>query len=239
MQTKAVLFDMFDTLMLIEKEHAFYSPALKSLHKVLVQNGFKISYAKFKKAYIEARDALYVEADAKLEEPRFNLRVSKALQSLGFDLDPFGELISAATLAFCEGFMNYVRIDPETQEMLCKLHGKYKLGVVSNFAIPECVHKLLEMHCLAKFFDVIIVSAAVNKRKPSPEIFDEALKMLHVKASETVFVGDTMDADIKGAKDRGMKAIFLERRFQEEIENISPDQKIKSLSQLISALELC
>jgi len=238
MPIRAVLFDMFDTLMLIEKKHAFYSPALKSLHKVLLKNGIKVPYAKFRKSYIEARDALYVEADANLEEPPFNLRVSNALQNLGYDIDPFGEVISAATLAFCEEFMNYITIDPYTTTTLRKLHGRYKLGLVSNFAIPECVCKLLEKHNLAKFFDAIIVSAAVNKRKPSPEIFNEALKKLGVKASETVFVGDTMDADIKGAKDIGMKAILIERRTQEKLENVCPDQKIMTLNELLKAIEL-
>jgi len=234
---KAVIFDMFDTLMLIEKEHAFYSPALKCLHESLVQNGIKVPYRKFTKAYVEARDALFAEADANLEEPHFSLRVSNALRTLGYDLDPFGEVVSAATLAFCEGFMKYVRIDPDTEETLRRLHKNYKLGIISNFAIPECVNRLLEKHGLSKFFDVIIISAAINKRKPSPKIFDEALKRLCTRASEAVFVGDTMDADIKGAKNIGMKAILIGRRPQEKIENVFPDQTIKNLSELLATLE--
>jgi putative hydrolase of the HAD superfamily len=99
--------------------------------------------------------------------------------------------------------------------------------------------KLLETHGLDKFFDVVVVSAAVNKRKPSPEIFQQALKKLSVDAAETVFVGDTVDADIKGAKDMGMKTIFIERRAQKEAEQICPDQTIKNLSELATALERC
>ena len=85
MQIKAVLFDMFDTLMLIEKGHMFYSTSLKKAHKFLVKNGVDVGFADFRQSYIRARDALYVEADAKLEEPHFNLRIANALQSLGFD----------------------------------------------------------------------------------------------------------------------------------------------------------
>jgi len=120
-----------------------------------------------------------------------------------------------------------------------KLKGKYKLGIVSNFAIPECVTKLLEIHRIAKFFDVVIVSGAVNKRKPSPKIFQQALNELNVDASETVFVGDTIDADVKGAKDANMKTIFIERRVQKEAEQLCPDQTIKSLGDLLEALEHC
>ena len=75
---------MFDTLMLIEKQHMFYNPALRKAHKFLVQNGVTVGFAEFRSAYIKARDALYVEADAKLEEPHFNRRVADALASLGY-----------------------------------------------------------------------------------------------------------------------------------------------------------
>lgn len=239
MPVKAVLFDMFDTLMLIEKDHAFYNPSLKRAHSFLVKKGIKVRFIDFKNAYIRARDALYVEADAKLEEPHFNVRISNALRRLGFSVVANSGVVAGATNAFCEGFMEYVRIDEYAVEVLRKLQGKYKLGIVSNFAIPECVVKLLEIHGLDKFFDVVVVSATVNKRKPSPEIFQQALEKLGVGAAETVFVGDTVDADIKGAKDMGMKTIFIERRVQKEAEQVCPDQIIKSLSELTAALERC
>ena len=52
-------------------------------------------------------------------------------------------------------------------------------------------------------------------------------------------MGDTVDADIKGAKDMGMKTVFIERREQKEAEQICPDQTIKSLNELTAALERC
>ena len=239
MPIKAVLFDMFDTLMLIERGHMFYNPSLRKAHKFLVQNGVDVSFVEFQRAYIKARDALYVEADAKLEEPHFNLRIAKALESLGYSFGAQSEVVAGATNAFCEGFMEYVRIDDHAKSALEKLHGKYKLGIVSNFAIPECVDKLLERHGLDKLFDVVVVSGAVNKRKPSPEIFEKALEKLGVSAEDTVFVGDTVDADIEGAKKAAMKAIYIERRSQKDAENACPDQTIKGLSELVTALERC
>jgi putative hydrolase of the HAD superfamily len=110
---------------------------------------------------------------------------------------------------------------------------------VSNFAIPECVDKLLEKHGLDKLFDVVVVSGAVNKRKPSPEIFQKALEKLGVSAENAVFVGDTADADIIGAKAAGMKTIFIERRVQKEAEQACPNQTIKSLNELTKAIENC
>src|SRR4030067_1189463 len=139
MPTKAVLFDMFDTLMMIEKDHAFYSPSLRRAYDFLVKNGVTVEFPVFEKAYVEARDALYAEADAKLEEPHFNVRIANALKVLGYDYDVSSEIVAGATNAFCEAFMNYVRIDDDAAGSLAKLHGRIKLGVAANFAPPACV----------------------------------------------------------------------------------------------------
>jgi putative hydrolase of the HAD superfamily len=239
MRIKAVLFDLFDTLMLIEHDHAFYRPSLRRAHEFLVQNGVDVSFDVFEDAYVAARDALYAEADARMEEPHFNLRVANALRSLGYDFPVSSGVVRGATLAFCKEFMRYVRVDENAKDVLSELRGKCKLGIVSNFAIPECVFRLLQKHGMDMFFDVVVVSGAVNKRKPSPEIFQKALGKLGVGASEAVFVGDTVDADIQGAKSVGMKTIFLERRSQKEAERIYPDQTIKNLNELMPAIESC
>lgn len=239
MAIQAVLFDMFDTLMLIEKDHEFYDYSLKRAHKFLVDNGVAVGFAAFRDAYTKARDALYVEADARLEEPHFNLRISNALESLGYCFGAYSEVVAGATNTFCEGFMEYVRIDKNAKSALEKLHERYKLGIVSNFAIPECVDKLLKKHGLDRLFDVVVVSGAVNKRKPSPEIFEKALEKLGVSAENAVFVGDTVDADIEGAKSAGMKAIFIERRPQKEVESACPDKTIKDLGELLATLKRC
>jgi putative hydrolase of the HAD superfamily len=238
MPIKAVLFDMFDTLMLIEKNHAFYSPSLKRAHKFLVNNGVNVQFPAFRDAYIKARDALYAEADPKLEEPHFNCRITNALENLGYR-NVENKVVAGTTNEFCEEFMKYVRIDDNTKNTLEKLHARYKLGIVSNFAIPECVDKLLEKHGIDKLFDAVVVSGAVNKRKPSPEIFQKALQKLGVSAKETVFVGDTVDADVMGAKAAGMKSIFIERRVQKEAEQACPNHKIKSLNELAEAIKNC
>jgi putative hydrolase of the HAD superfamily len=133
--------------------------------------------------------------------------------------------------------MTFVYLDPNTEKILRTLHGKYKLGIISNFAIPECVHELLKTHGLSELLDAVVVSAAVNKRKPSPEIFLNTLNALGVSAEETVFVGDTLDADIEGAKGAGIKAIYIERRIENSEGLVKPDKTIKSLGELPTVLK--
>lgn len=237
MPLKAVLFDMFDTLMMIRKNHEFYSPALMRMHRYLNQNGIDVPFEKFNNAYIKARDELYAAADPNWEEPHFNVRVAETLKALGYNIDVSSPLVAAATSEFCEEFMTYVSIDVEAEAMLKQLYGKYTLGIISNFAIPECVFKLLKTAGINGFFDVVVISGAINKRKPHPEIFKSALSMLGVSAEETAFVGDTIDADVEGAKAAGMKSIYIERRPQKPSEKFHPDQTIRSLNELPKALE--
>jgi HAD superfamily hydrolase (TIGR01549 family) len=236
MPFKAILFDMFDTLMIIQKEHAFYSPAVKNMHKFLFQNGVHVLFPEFRDAYIKARDALYEDADKKFEEPHFNVRVKNALEILGYT-DPKQSLVQGATGAFCDEFRNYVAIDVDAYSTIKKLHNKYSLGLVSNFAIPECVVKLLHQHKMDSFFSAVVVSAAVNRRKPCPEIFLTALKKMNVTAQDAVFVGDTVDADVIGPKQVGLKTVYIDRRPQKELENNPPDLIIKALSELPAALQ--
>jgi HAD superfamily hydrolase (TIGR01662 family) len=237
MQVKAVLFDLFDTLILIEGGDSFYTPCLRRLHEFLVRNGVSVSFEEFTRVYFKVRDALYAEADKNLEEPHFNVRVWQTLQIFGYNFDISDAVVVGATEAFADEFMRYVRLDENSMQVLRSLRGKYMLGVVSNFAIPECVWKLLENLGLEEFFDAVVISAEVNKRKPSPKIFEKALESLGVDASETVFVGDTPSLDVKGAKNVGMRSILIERRPTEKAGDAKPDKVIKSLEELLAVLE--
>jgi HAD superfamily hydrolase (TIGR01662 family) len=252
MRVEAVLFDLFDTLLMIEGGEVFYTPSLMKLHESLVKNGVHVSFEDFRDVYFEVRDRLYAEASKTLEEPHFNVRVSLTLKRLGYSFDVSDPVVTEATGAFANEFMLYLRLDEDTIDVLQKLRERYKLGVVSNFAIPECVRKLLEKFDLNKFFDVIVVSGEVNKRKPSPEIFEKALKALSVDAEKAVFVGDTPSMDVKGARNVGISSVLIERKASvidsprstvwkppEDDMHLKPDKVIRSLSELLTVLEDC
>jgi len=236
MPIKAVLFDMFDTIMLIEKDPEFYMPSLKRMYSYLCGQGVDVSFERFEQTYITERNKLFATADLHLEEPHFNVRVAATLRALGYDFDVSSPVVAAATCEFCEEFSKYVKIDADAEATLKALRRKYRLGMISNFAIPECVFKLLKTSGIDTFFDVIIVSGAVNRRKPHEEIFKTTLQLMGLTAEEAVFVGDTIDADIEGAKSVGMSAVYIERRNQKESLKYLPDKTIKRRSQLPEAI---
>jgi len=251
-RVKAVLFDLFDTLLLIDGGEAFYTPSLRRLHQFLAKNGISVSFEDFNRVYFEVRDSLYAGVEKSLEEPHFNVRVSRTLRRLGYNFDVSDAIVKGATDVFAEEFMRYVRLDEDAINILQKLYGKYKLGIISNFAIPECIWKLLEKFGLKRFFDGVLISGSINRRKPSPEIFKRALKDLRINASDAVFVGDSPSMDVKGAKNFGIKAILIERKTfakdvpksfyrkpQEENLQVAPDKVIRNLKELLFVLEDC
>jgi putative hydrolase of the HAD superfamily len=110
---------------------------------------------------------------------------------------------------------------------------KYKIGLVSNFALPIAVKKTLEKFDIAKYFDALIISGDIGWRKPSPRIFKKALQSLNAKASETVFIGDSPHHDIEGAKNSGMRTILVKKASMDEKEKIgNPDRRIFELKEL-------
>ena len=236
MQVEAVLFDLFDTLLLLEKEEIYYEACLKKMHGFLMKNGINVGLIDFSRVYFDVRDKFYSESRQTLEEPHFKVRVSQTLQILGYKYDASHPIVIGATNVFAEEFMRYVTLDKEAPNVLQKLHGKYRLGLVSNFGLPECGRKLLEIHGLRKFFDAIVISGEINQRKPSPKIFERTLKALNVDSSKAVFVGDMLDLDIRGPKNVGMKTVLIERRSSKRDTDVKPDFTIKTLSELLTIL---
>jgi putative hydrolase of the HAD superfamily len=100
-----------------------------------------------------------------------------------------------------------MRFMKRNRPILSRLSKKYKLGIVSNFY--GNVEPCLKSAGLARTFDVIVDSGVVGCLKPDPRIFHTALSALKVGKDAAVMVGDSMSRDMRGAKDLGMRHIWL------------------------------
>lgn len=61
---------------------------------------------------------------------------------------------------------------------------------------------------LEPYLDVIVTSGAMAVKKPDPKLFHHALTALQADAADTVFVGDSLAADMQPAKALGMTTIW-------------------------------
>jgi HAD superfamily hydrolase (TIGR01509 family) len=102
-----------------------------------------------------------------------------------------------------------------------------KTGLVSNAFDPGwLLHEDLERMGLAERLDTAVFSSEVGKRKPHPLPFEVALERLDVRPERAVFVGDSLRADIAGAKDLGMTTVqALWFRADEDDVDVEPDHE--------------
>jgi putative hydrolase of the HAD superfamily len=105
------------------------------------------------------------------------------------------------------------------------------MALVSNTKSDWAVHAIVQECGIEKFFKAIVTSAAIKVRKPRPEIFTEALNALNVKPIDSVFVGDSIQADVAGAKWMGMHSIHVLRKPIGSTPTTNPDATVTSLSE--------
>jgi putative hydrolase of the HAD superfamily len=84
-----------------------------------------------------------------------------------------------------------------------------RLCVISNFVWggTELLHDLE----LANHFEGLVISARVGFQKPHRGIFEKALEVMHADPSRSMHVGDSYNADIKGARRLGIRAVLIDR----------------------------
>jgi putative hydrolase of the HAD superfamily len=84
-----------------------------------------------------------------------------------------------------------------------------RLAVISNWSWqgPELVHDL----ALARHFETLIISARVGYLKPHRGIFEHALQVMGVSPDRAVHVGDSVRADVEGARAVGISPVLIDR----------------------------
>ncbi len=243
---KALLFDFGDTLVFFDKWD--YNKCLSKMLESLKQNSvvIPVSYQEFKRVYFEVRRHMYSEVEDSDREVDFCVRLVETLKRFDLNFSNEDPIITHAADAFFEGWDQDMRIDDYVLPVLERLKKEYKLGIISNFPYRKALLATLERFGLSHFFEAIVISAELGVRKPSPKIFEEALTILGVKASDTVFVGDTLKTDIFGAQNVGMKTILVKNpelktnRYAVPSDlryvHVKPDYTIADLKELRVAL---
>jgi len=95
---------------------------------------------------------------------------------------------------------------------------------------------------LAELFEVVAVSCDIGYMKPHPRIFEYALEAMGLTPEETAMVGDSLRADVEGAKAQGMTAVWRRPPLDEPVEagtdppevegSVRPDYTIDSVGEI-------
>lgn len=230
MVIKAVLFDMGNTLVKYDVE--IFEEVY---HRILTSMGISRSIEDIKRAFLktekEAKDLGLLSSLGKIRCEEFwyqwdsivlkhlsiakNEELAKIVQSKWFD------------------FMDST-LYPEVREVLSELRRRrLKVGLIST-AYEEEIHIILRKTGLEKTaFDIIVGVDTIKKAKPNPDVFKHAIRKLNVEPEETMFVGDNIEADYKGAENAGMHPLLI-NRTEEEQKDL---RTIKSLTEILPRVE--
>lgn len=114
------------------------------------------------------------------------------------------ELLSVYENCFCAFAVPKLGV-PEALE---EISVSYRLGLISNGMSPFQERNFRALG-LSSHFKSVIVSEAVHLRKPDPRIFHRCCDELGVIPSNALYVGDHPVTDMEGARDAGLKTIFI------------------------------
>ena len=223
-KVKAVTFDDFLTLRypMKQREDIIY-PILAALRRKL-----DVNEEQFLKQYFKENQLYQKKLRKTLRETLLDAIIASVLVSCGYDSQTICENVKEAVdygLA-----TRKARWFPNARRTLSILRSEgYKLGLISNthWRFLPSLKKQFE-----EFFDVITLSYEHGHVKPHPSIFVTTLEKLKVNPNQSLHVGDDPIADVRGARDVGMKTVFVKRK---EVET-NADIEIGRITELATLL---
>lgn len=222
-QIKAITFDFGGTLAHGELDKEKYWIALIDYFREI---GYSGGVAEINKSRSAMLDRLR-KTQARNHELRFDALCSGLMFDLG--LHPTQERLEYIERLY-ECFFN-IEFVPGIIEILEYLSRRYNLSIVSN-AISNVSRSAMKKFDLEKYFDYIVLSHDLGIRKPDPEIFNFVLNSWGINGREVFHVGDSLENDVQGGKNAGMKTVLIGKK--NKILNIHPDFIISKVTELKS-----
>ena len=161
----------------------------------------------FIESYIVNNDRLwagYQRGEMKKEVLRYK-RFELTLQDFGIKDRVLASVMGNEYLAESP---KKIALIPNTIPVLDWLYNKYKLHIITN-GFNEVQFTKLKLCGLEKYFDKVITSEMSGYHKPRAETFAYSLSSANAKKTQSVMIGDDLEADIIGAKKFGLDQIFF------------------------------
>lgn len=215
MVIRAVFFDLGGTLLVMRRD--------RIISKILSDAGFPVSPEHVHSAYFAVEPSwltVYGEKTMNGEETEEAYRqLDSMILRLLFPGQPPAvvERVSGLTRRRWPEVEKTVPLELyyDAVPTLAKLKSEgYTLGLISN--APPDTMKVVQSLGLPKYLPTVVVSGVVGVSKPNPEIFRIALSEAGVEPGESVHVGDVYEADVRGARNAGMKGILIDRDGSQE-----------------------
>lgn len=226
---KAIVFDVDDTLYDLSLPFKEAFAEVFPGEKIDLEGAFLAS-----RRYSDSVYARSLSGEISMEE-MYIYRFESAFRDYGMIIDAQGAL---EFQAIYEMKQQEIYMTEEMQQLLQKLKGKAKLGIITN---GPAQHQWDKINALGvkEWIPVehIFISGEQGVAKPDKEIFELAEKRLGLQPDEICYVGDSYENDMSGAKKAGWKAVWFNHRDHKPTGEMAPDYVVKSEKELAELLE--
>lgn len=191
MECKAVIFDLFETL-ITEWGHEKYTK-----NEMCFDIG--IERGKFDIYWDENQEDRGLGNISFIDSLRF------VCDKCGKNVDDF-ILSQMADKRIKTKSLCFEYVNPDVYQLLEELKAKgLRLAIISNCSSEEV--RVIKQSRLYKYFDQVMLSYEIKMLKPDIRIYKETADLLGVAVNECIFAGDGGSDELEGAKRAGMKPV--------------------------------
>ncbi|MFX1377469.1 MAG: HAD family hydrolase [Promethearchaeota archaeon] len=125
------------------------------------------------------------------------------------------------------------------KKALKELSENYDIGLISNIGITpgHAIKRVFDTYDIGKYFKLTLFSDETGFYKPSPRMFETALKKFKCKPQNAIHIGDRLETDIKGAKDCNILSIWINDLKIPKSNEIIPDYEIQQIYDAVSIIK--
>jgi len=215
---KAVVFDLFSTVALwrpdrvplFEWRGKTSRSTMGNLRATLAAELPGIAFDAFVDGLALANEELAARRAAEQREfpslERFTLALTRAGSP---DSDETRRVAALLSSKHMEMLSAAVDIPAVHTAFLARMAAEYPLALISNFDHGETARAILARDGAAMFFDPIVISDEYGWRKPHAGIFTDTLATLGIAPADALYVGDSVEDDVVGAKGAGLDVAWV------------------------------
>ncbi|MFQ5915742.1 MAG: HAD family hydrolase [Nitrospinota bacterium] len=240
MEYKAVIFDLFDTVVLFDNEKMpeivvngqSRRTTMGKTFEVLREHCPDLDWDAFFTALAEADEELrpLKEAGREVHSTERFRRVLEKLHLAGTGIFT-PEFIEELVRRHMKALLGCAYLPEDHPAVLKALGRVYRLALLSNFDYAPAAHEMLDDMGLRDYFLRVAISDELGWRKPHPRVFQDMVENLGVEPAESLYVGDTYETDVAGAKAAGLYAAWVNPKGQKS-GDVPPDFEVRSLAEL-------
>jgi HAD superfamily hydrolase (TIGR01549 family) len=235
---KGTIFDLGETLIhLTASWEQIREGRIRAIYRALQERGVALDFNDLTREYIALHDEESDYAARTLVEIEFEKSLVRLLERLGLERNRWPATPDLVKRSF-EYELDSWTLFPGVHEMLQQVQDLgFKIGLLSNARSDWAIREIMHRMDLTKHFDTIVTSAAVGLRKPRPEPFKQILNLLDLQAGEAVMIGNSLEADIAGARPLGLRTIRTAFSDDADQTKVDPDITVYKVSEIVPAIK--